>query len=136
MIYHGNRLTLKKDVTSEQFEQALAMWHEQGRMPAVESYFIGREYGAGFEWNAFFGLKDLDAYREYLTHPLHTRSERFALPLMEKFEAYDITDDPDPDFPAKVAELQKRHYAEDPELVRLVQALPSHTGSSAVPGLG
>ncbi|MFF5563991.1 Dabb family protein [Streptomyces sp. NPDC012623] len=134
MIYHGNRITLKEGITPRQFEEAQRILHEQGRtIPAVKSYFIGREYGGGFDWNALFVLEDLDAYWEYLIHPAHTRSERFALPLMEKFESYDITDDPDPEFGAKVAQLQQRHYAADPELVRLVAALPSHTGSSALP---
>ncbi|MFD3377360.1 MULTISPECIES: hypothetical protein [unclassified Streptomyces] len=59
-----------------------------------------------------------------------------APPLMEKFESYDITDDPDPEFGAKVAELQRRHYKTDPQLVRLVADLPSHTDSSALPDIG
>jgi hypothetical protein len=54
---------------------------------------------------------------------------------MEKFESFDVTDDPDPAFGAKVAELQRRHYESDPELVRLVTAIPAHTGSSALPDL-
>ncbi|RDG38776.1 Dabb family protein [Streptomyces corynorhini] len=136
MIYHGNRIKLKEGISQEQIEQALEIIHEQGRtIPAVKSYFVGREYGGAFEWNAFFVLEDLEAYEEYLNHPAHTASERFALPLLEKFEAYDITDDPDPGFGAEVARLQRRHYAADPELVRLVSALPSHTGSSALPDL-
>ncbi|WP_210594054.1 Dabb family protein [Streptomyces sp. GESEQ-35] len=92
MIYHGTRIKLKEGITPEQFEEALEILHEQGRSISV--------------------VEDMNAYEEYLTHPAHTRSERFAFPLIEKFEAYDITDDPDPDpeFGAKVAELQRRHY--------------------------
>jgi hypothetical protein len=51
----------------------------------------------------------------YLNHPAHTKSERFGIPLMARFEAYDITDDDDPE---------------------LLAALPSGTGTSVVPHAG
>ncbi|MFI7000237.1 Dabb family protein [Nocardia sp. NPDC050175] len=134
MIYHGNRIKLREGVTEEQAEAALASMHEQGRsIPAVQSYIVGREYGTGFDWGATFVLEDLDAYWEYLSHPAHTASVRTGLPLAENFQAYDLTDDLDPDFEAKVAQLQQRHIDSVPELAELLAALSSHTGTSALP---
>jgi len=84
-------------MTPEQFAEALEILHEQGRtIPVMKFSFIGREYGGAFDWNAFFVLEALNAC----------------------FEAYDVTDDPDPEFGTKVAELQRRHFETDPELVR------------------
>lgn len=133
MIYHGNRIKLRQGVTREQAEAALASMHEQGRViPAVKSFIAGREYGSDFDWGAMFVLEDLDAYWAYLSHPAHIESVRIGLPLAEKFQAYDLTDDLDPDFESKVAHLQQRHIDSVPELAKLLAALPSHTGSSAL----
>ncbi|MGO1051444.1 Dabb family protein [Crossiella sp. CA198] len=138
MIYHGNRFKLKAGVTQEQIEEALELMHTQGReIPVVKSYIVGREFGSGgFDWGAVFALEDLDAYWDYLTHPAHTRTEREGMRLLERFEAYDITDEDDPDFAAKVAALQQRHRETDPVLKELLAELPVNTGVSAVPVTG
>lgn len=134
MIYHGNRIKLRAGVTEEQAEAALASMQAQGRdIPEVKAFVVGREYGTDFDWGAMFVLEDLDAYWAYLNHPAHTASVRVGLPLAENFEAYDLTDDLDPDFESKVARLQQRHIDSVPELAELLAALPSHTGSSALP---
>ncbi|MBB4686784.1 Dabb family protein [Amycolatopsis jiangsuensis] len=132
MIYHCNRMKLKQGLPPEQIATALEHLKEQGRIPAVQSFVVGPEHGSEFDWGAIFVLADLDAYWEYLTHPAHKRSERAGVPLLEKFECYDVSDDPDPGLEARIAELQKRNYEADPELVTLMAGLASHTGSSAV----
>ncbi|MFI6166159.1 Dabb family protein [Nocardia sp. NPDC051052] len=133
MIYHGNRIKLRAGVTEQQAEAALVSMHEQGSIPEVKSFIVGREYGTGFDWGATFVLEDLDAYWAYLSHPAHTASVRLGLPLAENFESYDLTDDLDPDFESKVARLQQRHIDSVPELAELLAALSSHTGTSALP---
>ncbi|MFC8828250.1 hypothetical protein ACFT9I_23220 [Streptomyces sp. NPDC057137] len=50
---------------------------------------------------------------------------------MEKFESFDISDVPDPELGAKIADLQKRNYEALPELAELVSHLDAHTGGSA-----
>ncbi|KWV32526.1 Dabb family protein [Micromonospora rifamycinica] len=128
MIYHGNRIKIRDDADPGLVAQALDALREQGRViPAVTAFIVGREYGGDFDWGAVFVLEDLDGYWEYLNHPAHARSERLGIPLMARFEAYDITDDDSPDFAARVAALQKRHYETDPELLA---AMPSDTGTS------
>ncbi|GGQ82619.1 Dabb family protein [Couchioplanes azureus] len=132
MIYHGNRFTLKKDASPEQIEIAMESLRNQGRaIPAVKSFVVGRDFGGDFEYGAVFVLEDLDGYWEYLTHPAHANTDRVGLPLVEKFDSYDITDEDDPDFGDKIAELHRRRYAQDAELTRLVSDLPSYHGSAA-----
>lgn len=133
MIYHGNRIKLRQGITPQQFEETLECFKVQGRaIPAVKWFILGPEYNSDFDWSAIFALEDLDAYGEYLTHPVHVKTERIGIPLMEKFETFDISDTPDPELGAKIAELQKRNYEADPELAHLMSGLASHTGSSAI----
>jgi hypothetical protein len=133
MIYHCNRMKLKEGITTEQFEGALECLKDQGRIPAVKSFVVGPEHGSDFDFGAVFVLEDLDAYWEYLVHPAHVRSERIGVPLLDKFDNYDVSDDPDPELNDKIAELQRRNYEARPELLTLMGSLASHTGSSALP---
>jgi hypothetical protein len=133
MIYHGNRIKAKAGADPQEIEQAVELLRVQGRtIPSVRSFIVGREYGE-FEWSAVFALDDLDGYREYLNHPAHMASEVAGFTLIESLETFDITDDLDPEFPAKVAEIQRLHYAANPELAERLAGLGSHSGPSAVP---
>ncbi|MEU7741153.1 hypothetical protein [Nonomuraea sp. NPDC049158] len=46
------------------------------------------------------------------------------MPLVEKYDSYDITDDDDPQMGSKIADLHRRRYESDPELAALVGMLP------------
>ena len=65
-------------------------------------------------------LEDLDGYWEYLTHPAHVHSEMSGMELIDRFEAFDVTDSDDPEIGDKIATLQARNYEEHPELAELV----------------
>jgi hypothetical protein len=65
-------------------------------------------------------IGDLDGYWEYLIHPAHLNTDRVGLPLVDKFMSFDITDDPDPEMGAKIAELHQRRHDGDPVLTELV----------------
>ncbi|MBL7252969.1 Dabb family protein [Paractinoplanes lichenicola] len=126
MIYHHFRSTLKDGVTEAQQGELLASLQNQGReISAVRQFLVGREVGGEFQWGATFVFDDLDGYWAYLMHPAHLRSDEIGLPLVERFISYDTTDDPDPEFGAKVAALHQRRYAALPELARLVRDLPN-----------
>ncbi|MEU6711483.1 hypothetical protein ABZ897_08355 [Nonomuraea sp. NPDC046802] len=89
----------------------------RGRVQAV------RDYGGDFDWGGVFVIEDLDGYWEYLTHPAHAHTDRIGMPLVEKYDSSDITDD-DPQLGAKIADLHRRRYESDPELAALVGMLP------------
>ena len=132
MIYHGNRLTLRKDASPEQIEEALESLRNQGRViPSVKSFVVGRDYGGEYEWGATFVIEDLEGYWEYLIHPAHRNTDRVGLPLVDKFVSFDITDDEDPEMGAKIAALHQKRYDADPELTKLVSDLGEYTGSAA-----
>ncbi|WP_230991748.1 Dabb family protein [Streptomyces endocoffeicus] len=125
MIYHGIRLKAKAGVTQEQIEEALESMRNQGRViPAVKSFVAGRDFGGDFDCGAVFVIEDLDGYWEYLTHPAHAHTDRIGMPMVEKYDSYDITDDDDPQMGAKIADLHRRRYEGDPELAALVSKAP------------
>jgi len=126
MIFHINRLTLKPNVTEEQRRETLELMRQAGAAnPAVRSFAVGRELGGDFEWGAVYVLEDLDGYWEYLTHPAHVRSEMKGIPLLARFEAFDITDSNEPEIRDKIAGLQRRNFAEHPEVAALVAQAPA-----------
>ncbi|MGW0194406.1 Dabb family protein [Nonomuraea sp. NPDC003201] len=125
MIYHSIRMKAKAGVTQEQVEEALESMRNQGRViSAVKSFVVGRDFGGDFDWGGVFVIEDLDGYWEYLTHSAHAHTDRIGMPLVEKYESYDITDDDDPQMGAKIADLHRRRYESDPELAALVGMLP------------
>ena len=131
MIYHGNRLTIKPGVAPEDLEAALESLRQGRVIPAVKSFVVGPDFGGDFEWGAVFVIEDLDGYWEYLMHPAHAHTDEIGLPLVERFESFDVTDDPDPELGEKIAELHRKRYAARPELTKLVTDLPSYQGSGA-----
>ncbi|MEU6787257.1 Dabb family protein [Nonomuraea angiospora] len=125
MIYHSIRMKAKKGVTQEQIDEALESMRNQGRViPSVKSFVVGRDYGGDFDWGGVFVIEGLGGYWEYLTHPAHAHTDRIGMPLVEKYESYDITDDDDPQMGAKIADLHRLRYESDPELAALVGRLP------------
>ena len=121
MIFHINRLTLKPNLTEEQRRETLELMGQAGAAnPAVRSFVVGRDLGVDFEWAAVYVVEDLNGYWEYLTHPAHVRSEMKGIPLLARFEAFDITDSNDPEIGDKIAGLQRRNFAEHPEVAALV----------------
>ncbi|GAB3508808.1 hypothetical protein [Amycolatopsis cihanbeyliensis] len=52
-------------------------------------------------------------------------------PLVGKFISFDITDDPDPEGGARIAETHQRRYGTRPEIAELVSGLAEYTGSAA-----
>ncbi|MDP9799440.1 hypothetical protein J2S43_007952 [Catenuloplanes nepalensis] len=132
MINHIIRMKARADVTPEQVDEVLECLREQGRViPEVRSFIVGRDYGSDFEFGAVFVIEDLAGYWAYLVHPAHGHTDRIGLPLAEQFDTYDVSDDEDPEFGPKIAELHRRRYQEDPELAALVAALPQFSGNGA-----
>jgi hypothetical protein len=132
VIYHGNRFTIKPGVSQAQLGEALESLRNQGReIPSVSHFVVGPDYGGDFEWGATFAIDDLDGYWEYLIHPAHLNTDQVGLPLVDKFMSFDITDDLDPRFGEKIAELHRRRFDEMPAIGQLVADLGQYSGSAA-----
>jgi Stress responsive A/B Barrel Domain len=134
VIYHIIRMRLRDDVGPERLDRALEALADGGRnIPAVKFFAHGRESGGGFDWTAIFGFEDLDAYQEYLTHPLHKRSERLGFPLMAGLETFDFSLSAEPDLESRIVEMQRANFRSDPELVELVADLEFNAGTATLP---
>ncbi|MEU6680191.1 Dabb family protein [Streptomyces sp. NPDC046925] len=132
MIYHGNRFTLRKGVSTEDRDAALESLRHQGRsIPSVKSYTVGADFGGEYEYGAVFVLEDLAGYEEYMNHPAHLHTDRIGLPLVDIFISFDITDDPAPEVGAKIADIHRRRYEALPDIAALVSGLGAYTGSAA-----
>jgi stress responsive alpha/beta barrel protein len=132
MIYHGIRFSLKEGVTDEDVAAGLAAMRAASlSMQTVTSFVIGRDIGGEYDYGAVSVIEDLAGYEVMMNHPAHLEVDRAGLPLIEKFVSFDIADDPDPDLGAKIAEIHRRRYADNPDVADLVAGLDDYSGSAA-----
>lgn len=130
MIYRQIRVTMKPEVPEDEVQRGLELLRTLGReLDVVEFWMVGRDFGSEFEYGALYALKDIDAYRSYMFAPLHRQIDEFGLPRVAKITANDLTDDPDPQIGAKIAEIQAARLAGDPGLVELSERLGFNEGS-------
>ncbi|MEO3796010.1 2Fe-2S iron-sulfur cluster-binding protein [Nonomuraea sp. B10E15] len=109
MIYHGSRFTFEAKAPPEQRTKALESLRDQGRnVPSVTSFLVGRDHSGEYEWGAVFVVEDLAAYGEFLAHPASRHAHRVVQPLLAASTSFDLTDDPDPETGAKIAEVRQR----------------------------
>ena len=132
MIYHCTRFTLKPEVTPEDKAAALAKMGEHGTaIPAIVTRVVGPDFGGDYEYGAVTVIADIEGYAEYMNHPLHLEMDRIGLPLVDRFMSFDITDDPDPEIGAKIADVHRRRFENVPDVAELVAGLREYTGSAA-----
>jgi hypothetical protein len=130
MIYHINRATMKPSATTEEIEEALESWRNQGRSnPAVKSFVVGRDLGGDYSYSAVFAVDDLDGLFTYLTHPTTYQTDHLGLHLVERLEIFDVSDDDDPDLNAKIQDLHRRRNELNPEIAGKLADVPAYTGS-------
>jgi hypothetical protein len=130
VIYHQVRFAMKADAPKEEVENAVHLLRRLGQeLDVVESWCVGRDFGGEFTIGALYALKDIDAYDVYMNAPLHRQIDRAGVPLVANMISQDLTDDEDPEIGEKIAEVHRRRFAGDSELVELVQDLGSYEGS-------
>jgi hypothetical protein len=56
--------------------------------------------------------------------PVHREADFIVHPHLAKMEAFDISDDDEPDLEAKIMDIQRRRLASDPELAELLGIAP------------
>ncbi|WP_460395320.1 Dabb family protein [Actinophytocola sediminis] len=132
MIYHGIRFSLRPGVSDEEVAAGLAAMRAASlSMPTVTSFVIGRDIGGDYDFGAVSVIEDLAGYEAMMNHPAHLEIDRAGLPLVERFVSFDITDDPDPALGARIAEIHRRRYQENPDVAGLVAGLDDYRGSAA-----
>ncbi|ASO21111.1 hypothetical protein FHR81_002078 [Actinoalloteichus hoggarensis] len=132
MIYHGIRFTIRPDVSRTEAEAVLERMLEGcRRMVPSRTGVLGRDFGGEYEYGAVAVFEDLESYERMLNDPAYLEVDLIGLPLVDKFTSFDITDDPDPEFGAKLAEIHRRRWDKLPDLTRLVANLDEYTDSAA-----
>ncbi|MGV9300706.1 Dabb family protein [Amycolatopsis sp. NPDC003676] len=132
MIYHSIRFTLKPEVTPDEKAELVAKMRELfDAIPAVKSRVVGPDFGGKYEYGAVLVIEDIDGYSDYMNHPAHLELDRLGLPFVDEFMSSDITDDPDPEIGAKIAEVHRIRFENVPDIADLISGLASYTGSAA-----
>jgi Stress responsive A/B Barrel Domain len=135
MIYHSVRLSFKPDISAREREDGLERLRTMGReIDVVESWCVGRDVGGDFEYGAMYALPDIEAYAEYMNHPVHLDTDAAGLPLVSSFVSLDLTDDEDPAIADKIAEVHRTRYENRPDILELVGNLESYTGAGVPDG--
>jgi hypothetical protein len=130
MIYHQIRFSVKPDVSRDELEASLERLRRLGReLEVIESWAVGRDFGGEFEYGAMYALPDIQAYETYMFAPLHLQTDAAGLPLVDRFVSMDLTDDEDPAIGDKISEVHRKRFASHPEILELVENIPSYTGS-------
>lgn len=123
MIVHVLRFRFKDGTTEESSSACLEALRAVGRMDSVVSAVVGDHLGGGagpHTHSASFTLADLGGFERYMGDPVHRRADFVLHPYVTDFDVFDISDEGDPGLPAKIAGIQQRRLANDPELAALV----------------
>ncbi|GAA1033820.1 MULTISPECIES: Dabb family protein [Amycolatopsis] len=132
MIYHSIRFTLKPGVTAEKKAELVATMRELfDAIPAVKARVVGPDFGGKYEIGAVLVIEDIAGYSDYMNHPAHLELDRIGLPFVEEFVSSDITDDPDPEIGAQIAEVHRIRFENVPDIADLISGLAEYTGSAA-----
>lgn len=134
MIYHQVRFTPKPDAPRDKLEYAFERLRMMGReIPVVQFWCVGRDFGGEFEYGALYALEDIEAYKAYMSSPIHRETDEVGLPLMKDFISFDITDDDDPTIGEQIAEVHRSRFGNDQALLTLVDNIGSYQGSGFTP---
>ena len=127
MIMHVLRLRFRDDASESEKLGAKQAIGRIGAMESVEFAVVGQDLdncGEGYTYAHAFALKDLDAFERYMSDPVHRAADFDLHPYVQKLAAFDISDDPDPELAEKIADVSRRRFAADPELVQLLETIP------------
>jgi Stress responsive A/B Barrel Domain len=123
VISHVLCFSFKDDISDDDFAASMEAFRKAGQMPTVSSSIVGRYAGGpanGYTHAAVFVLADLATLERYMYEPVHREADFIVHPHIATMEAFDVSDDDDPDLQAKIMDIQRRRLASDPELAELL----------------
>ena len=78
----------------DRVDTALEYLNRMGEeIDGVEFFCVGRDFGGEFDYGTLYALKDIDAYKTYMLHPLHLETDKAGLPVVDNMISQDLTDD-------------------------------------------
>lgn len=132
MIYHVIRLSVRDDAPEEEVAAALEAMRSSGtQIASARSALFGRDVGGEFDYAAVSSYETLEEYEAMMNHPAHLEVDRLGLSLIEQFVSFDITDDPDPEIEARIADIHRRRFTANQDISELVSGIDSYSGSAA-----
>lgn len=133
MITHIVRMSIRPGVTQEQLGAAMQRMAEASTEMSAETGatggMFGRDFGDTFDFAAVSTIATIHEYEVMMNHPAHLEVDRVGLPLVDRFHSIDVTDDPDPEIGAKIAQVHRRRFEAHPDLLELVRAVDDYQGS-------
>jgi hypothetical protein len=123
VIAHVLRFRFKEETSEEEFNTAMEAFRRTGQVPSVALSVVGPYAGNpadGFTHSAVYVLADLAALDRFMYEPVHRDADFIVHPHMAQMDAFDVTDDDEPDLGAKIMDIQQRRLAADPELAELL----------------
>jgi hypothetical protein len=123
VIAHILRFRFKEETSEEEFDAAMEAFRRAGQVPTISAAIVGRYAGNpadGFTHSAVYVLADLATLERFMYEPVHRDADFIVHPHMASMDAFDISDDDEPDLDAKIMDIQQRRLAADPELAELL----------------
>jgi hypothetical protein len=123
VIAHILRFRFKEETSEEEFDAAMEAFRRAGQVPTISAAIVGRYAGNpadGCTHSAVYVLADLATLERFMYEPVHRDADFIVHPHMASMDAFDISDDDEPDLDAKIMDIQQRRLAADPELAELL----------------
>jgi len=127
MIVHVIRFRFKDGTAQEDVAACMEALQRVGQMDSVSFAVIGQYAGPaadGYTHSAAYTLADLEAFHRYIHEPVHREADFIVHPHVTNFDAFDISDEDNPDLSAEIADIQQRRLAADRELTSLISTRP------------
>jgi hypothetical protein len=127
MIAHVLRFSFKDGVSDQDFAACMEAFRKTAQMETVSFSIVGQYSGSpadGYTHSAIFGVADLETLERYMYEPVHREADFIIHPHTAAFDAFDISDDDDPDLKTKIMDIQRRRLVADPELAELLGIAP------------
>ncbi|MEV0360414.1 Dabb family protein [Nocardia sp. NPDC050697] len=127
MIVHTLRFSFRPETTAEQRERVLALLRRTASVESVSFGTVGRSFGDadGYTHGYVVGIADLAALERYLHDPVHLAGDPEIVPHFARLGVGpEVSDDPDPELPAKIEALNAAKIARYPEWAALLATIP------------
>lgn len=129
---HIIRLSVRYDAPEQELSAALeALRASDTQITSARSSLFGRDVGGDFDYAAVSAFATLEEYAQMMNHPAHLEVDRLGLSLIDQFVSFDITDDPDPEIEAKIADIHRRRFESHADNSDLVTGIDNYAGSAA-----
>lgn len=124
MILHVLRFRFNDHATDTDVSACLDAFREVGRADSVAFSLVGQYAGKesdNYTHSAVYAVADIHAFERYMSEPAHREADFIVHPHVTNFDAFDVGESAGADLAARIAQVQQRRIADDPELAKLME---------------